>query len=298
MQQNNFFPAEFIQKRSLSTEIKSTSGWPKISIVMPSFNQAKFIERSILSILNQNYPNVQLIIIDGGSSDSTVEILKKYTDDIDYWVSEKDAGQSDALNKGFKKADGEIFGWLNSDDIYLPNAFQKIAESFRSNPYSKIIIGDWILIDKSDKFLRRDFAFDFSLNHLIYEGWHIHPQATFWKQDVHQRFGKFDADLHTNMDFQMILLFGRNEGNKSFLRIEKCLGAWRQHDDQKTGHMPEASIQETYILENRYSIVKRRTMHGNFIRFYFRFRRAYWYWKRGGLSEFSKRLKASLKHLS
>ena len=94
---------------------------PKISIVTPSFNQAQFIEETILSVLNQNYPNLEYIIIDGGSTDGSVDIIKKYADKIAYWVSEKDSGMYDAINKGFGKSTGEILAWINSDDIFFDN---------------------------------------------------------------------------------------------------------------------------------------------------------------------------------
>ncbi len=103
---------------------------PKISIVTPSFNQGQFIEETILSVLNQNYPNLEYIIIDGGSTDNSVEIIKKYADKLKYWVSEKDRGQAHAINKGIKHCTGEIFNWLNSDDYLEPNALFKIATEF------------------------------------------------------------------------------------------------------------------------------------------------------------------------
>ncbi|WP_461485736.1 glycosyltransferase family 2 protein, partial [Pedobacter sp.] len=109
---------------------KGRTDWPKISIVTPSYNQGQYIEETILSILNQNYPNLEYIIIDGGSTDHTVEIIKKYEDRITYWVSEKDNGQSHAINKGFEKATGEIFAYLNSDDCYYPNTFWEIANTY------------------------------------------------------------------------------------------------------------------------------------------------------------------------
>ena len=97
--------------------------WPKISIVTPSYNQGDFLEQTILSVLNQNYPNLEYIIIDGGSTDKSMEIIKKYEKYISYWISEKDNGQADAIKKGFRKSSGEIFAWINSDDNYLYKSF-------------------------------------------------------------------------------------------------------------------------------------------------------------------------------
>ena len=110
--------------------------YPKISIVIPSFNQGKFIEETILSVINQKYPNLELIIIDGLSKDNTLEIVKKYSESIHYFVSEKDNGQAHALNKGFKVASGDICAYLNSDDIYIDNILWKIAEEYKNKKFN------------------------------------------------------------------------------------------------------------------------------------------------------------------
>ena len=172
----SYFDNDFLNKLNKNKNFENKKNYKKISIVMPSYNQAKFIERSILSVLNQNYPNTELIIVDGGSKDGTDKIIKKYQDFISLWISEKDQGQSDALNKGFKHCTGEIYGWLNSDDIYLPNAFKNITSVLKKNSNKKIVFGDWLSINKQDQIIDYNHAFDFNLNHFKYESFHLYSQ--------------------------------------------------------------------------------------------------------------------------
>ncbi len=117
--------------------------WPKISIVTPSFNQVEYIEETIRSVICQGYPNLEYIIIDGVSTDGSVEIIKKYEDYLTYWVSEPDRGQAHAINKGILKITGDIFGWINSDDLLLPNSLSKVAKTYQDNQ-DKILLGDII----------------------------------------------------------------------------------------------------------------------------------------------------------
>jgi glycosyltransferase involved in cell wall biosynthesis len=118
---------------------------PKLSIVTPSFNQGRFIEETILSVLNQRYEPLEYIVIDGGSNDETVGIIRRYEDHLTYWISEKDRGQVHAINKGLEKATGDIFAFINSDDVYLPGAFAAVAEYFENHPGSQWICGDTIM---------------------------------------------------------------------------------------------------------------------------------------------------------
>jgi glycosyltransferase involved in cell wall biosynthesis len=185
----NYFPENFLNKINSIQEHSSSKNYPKISIIMPSYNQGIFIEKSILSILNQDYPNLELIIIDGGSIDNTIEIIKKYEDRIAYWASNKDNGQSDALNIGFSHAKGEIFGWLNSDDLYMPETFKLVVEAYDKNKELEIIYGDWLSIDENDKVIDLNHAFDFNVDHFKYESFHINAQSMFWKKKVHDNFG-------------------------------------------------------------------------------------------------------------
>lgn len=292
-ERTDFFPEDFLSRLSDFGRISSEKDWPKISIVMPAFNQAQFIERSILSILNQGYPNIELIIIDGGSSDGTVEIIKRYEDQIAYWVSEKDEGQSDALNKGFSRASGEIYGWLNSDDLYTPEAFESAVDAFRVNQKKMVVFGDWLSIDIYDNPVDLHHAFDFNLNHFKYEGFHLNAQSMFWRSDVHEGFNGFDVDLYNTMDYQMILEFGINIGQEKFLRIPKVLGAFRRYDGQKTGNFTPNVLREHQSMALRYGYMNKYGSFGVLKRLPYRFRRAYWYFKRGGLRELLSRLKAA-----
>tara|TARA_Y100000389_G_C17468844_1_gene528316 strand:- start:1280 stop:2179 length:900 start_codon:yes stop_codon:yes gene_type:complete len=266
---------------------------PKISIVMPCYNHAQFIERSILSVLNQNYSNLELIIIDGDSKDNTQKIIKKYEKYIKFWISERDDGQSNALNKGFKHCTGEIYGWLNSDDIYLPNTFKHIVQAFDGNPDKKIVFGDFLSIDREDNIQDYNHSFDFNLNQFKYEGFHLNAQSMFWRSSVHNIFSGFDKKLHNTMDYQMILEFGINEGQKSFLRIPYALGGFRRYIGQKTGGHSLRALEEHIALAKKYDYYDKYMFIGKLKWLYFRFRRAWWYVKRGGISNLIYRLKIS-----
>lgn len=270
--------------------------YPTISIVMPSFNQGAFIERSILSIINQEYPSVQLIVIDGGSTDGTIDILKKYDYFIDCWISENDRGQSDALNKGFALATGDIFGWLNSDDLYLPNAFFSAASALAKHTQKMIVFGDWLSIDDSDNIIDYNHAFNFSLNHFMYEGFHLNAQSMFWRSTVHSRFSGFDIGLYNTMDYQMILEFGLNFGEKTFLRISKELAAFRRYEGQKTSGFTDRVRREHLQLARTYNYRDKYSIFGYFKRFLYRFRRAYWYLYRGGLITLANRILKSINN--
>lgn len=279
-----------------STAKISKEELPVISVVMPSFNQEKFIERSILSVFNQDYPNIEFIIIDGGSQDGTTDIIKKHQNLISYWVSESDQGQSDALNKGFARANGDICCWLNSDDIYLPGAFRKIVSAFYGHPMKSIIFGDWLSINADDDVLDYNHAFDFNLNHFKYEGFHLNAQAMFWRANVHKAFGGFDLSLHNTMDYQMILDFGIHQGQSAFLRLPLALGAFRRYEGQKTSGFTTRVAQEHQRIAQRYGYDDKYTRIGKVKRLLYRFRRAFWYLRRGGVRLVSQRLLEAYAH--
>jgi glycosyltransferase involved in cell wall biosynthesis len=257
---------------------------PLVSIVMPCFNAARFVERSIRSVLLQDLAGVELIVVDGGSTDGSVPILERYAPYLAHWVSEPDRGQSDALNKGFALARGEIFGWLNADDLLLPGALRSVRAAFAEAPSHKtVVFGDWLEIHGDDTFKEYCPVFDFSTRQLMYEGFAIHPQAAFWKRAVHERFGRFDLSLHKAMDYDMFLRFGLAEGDQAFLRLARPLACFRRHPDQKTqdGPSPLAQAEHRHIAA-KLGCERKFARSGRAVRLLYRFRRALWYWRRLG----------------
>lgn len=264
-------------------EVKRRENLPRLSIVVPSYNQVKYVEESILSILNQNYGNLELIVIDGGSTDGTVDVLHKYERHFSYWCSEPDRGQSDALNKGFTKATGDIYGWLNSDDLYAPQAFETAITLLEQSPSKRVLHGDWVTIDNKGTMLTREYTIPFSLGQFIYEGFFLNAQAMFWRREVHQRFTGFDVTLHRTMDYQMIVEFGLNEGDAAFMLTPGIIGCFRRHPDQKTQGMDDLVLQEHQHIAQRYRYTDKYSAYGQVKRLAYRLRRAYWYYRRVGI---------------
>lgn len=221
----------FIQKPGFKRHEPETSG-PKISIIVPSYNQGPFLERTILSILNQNYANTELLIIDGGSNDNTRDIIYKYEENINYWQSEKDNGQSDALNKGFLKAAGDIIGWQNSDDIYLPGAFHKAVEFFTNWPETDILYGNRLDINEEDEIIGKSIFTKFSYFNLKYEGILLGTQSAFFRKRILAEIGLLQADLHLAMDYEFFLRALLH--NLNFRHVPFYLGAMRRHSLAKT----------------------------------------------------------------
>jgi len=222
----------------------------RFSIVMPSFNHARFIERSLNSVINQECEGTELIVMDGGSRDGTREILERYSRHIAVWRSEPDRGQSDALNKGFACATGEIYGWLNSDDLYLPGAFHDAAHIFAAHPQIDAVYGDWLSIDESEAILECCPALAASRGRLVTEGFFCNAQAMFWRRSLHQRLGDFDIELHYTMDYDLMLRMISVAGAAAFFRMDRALGCFRVYLGQKTGS-PDPRAQASVNEEHR-----------------------------------------------
>lgn len=214
-----------------------------ISIVTPSFNQGDFIERTLLSVIEQKYPNAQYYVQDGGSTDNTVEILEKYQTFLTGWSSEKDSGQSNAINKGMSKTAGEIMCWLNSDDLLLPNSLNTVSEFFANNPEIDVVYGNRILIDEKDMMIGR-WILPAHDGNIISWADYIPQETLFWRRRIWEKVGgRIDESFRFAMDWDLIVRF-RDVGAR-FAHIDQFLGAFRIHANQKTS----AVINEIGFLE-------------------------------------------------
>lgn len=204
---------------------------PKVSIITPSYNQGQFIKRTIDSVLSQDYSNIEYIVMDGGSTDNTVDVLKEYNDKIT-WVSEKDNGQTHAINKGIQACTGDIIAYLNSDDIYLPDTITKIVNEFNKKPTIDFLYGDFWGIDKYDNILSKVKTIPFDNNILIYDANFICQPASFYRKRLFDMIGLFDESLHFLMDYEFFLRAAKRKAN---IRLyPDYLSAIRFHDECKT----------------------------------------------------------------
>jgi glycosyltransferase involved in cell wall biosynthesis len=220
---------------------------PKFSIVTPSFNQASFLERTILSVLNQNYPNLEYIVIDGGSTDGSVDIIRKYQDRLAYWISEKDRGQTHALNKGFQRATGTITAWLNSDDMYCSGALRAAGEAFASDPDLDVVYGKMLIVDPNDTVVR-PIRGPFWWRSFVMIGMAIQP-AAFWKRSLFDKHGWLDETLRFSMDFEFFCRTCRNAKSR-YLPCD--IVRFRFHRDQKTETLSKVCEEETSRIRLRY----------------------------------------------
>jgi len=225
--------------------------WPKISIITPSYNQGRFIEATIRSILLQGYPNLEYFVIDGGSKDNTIDILKKYDKFITKWVSEPDKGQTHAINKGINYATGEIIAYLNSDDLYLPESLKTAALYLTSHPDVTMVYGNILHIDKSGDIIERveneEFDYDQLLSWILY----IPQPATFIRGRVVKEIGLFDENLNLAMDHDYWVRIGLNHTIK---HIHEYLACARMYPEIKSkSRYLDYIYEHTYILNKLFS---------------------------------------------
>lgn len=182
---------------------------PLVSIVTPSYNQAQFLDETIRSVLSQDYPNLEYLIVDGGSTDGSLEILHRYAHKLAWWVSEPDRGQTDAINKGFARAQGEILAWLNSDDTYLPGAISEAVAYLQSHPQAGMVYGDANLVDDLGHVIGKFPARQTDYRRLRRGYVHIPQQAAFFRAELWHRVGPLDPTFFFAMDYDLWVRLAR-----------------------------------------------------------------------------------------
>ncbi|MEA3349967.1 MAG: glycosyltransferase family 2 protein [Chloroflexota bacterium] len=226
--------------------------WPRISIVTPSYNQAQFIEETIRSVLLQGYLNLEYIIIDGGSTDVTVEIIRKYEPWLSYWISEEDSGQSHAIKKGLERATGKIVTWLNSDDRLRPNTLSRVARVFKASPRVVFTCGDINLIDINGRVINRLYTKHPNRFLTVNYGQHGVPQpGAFWRRWAYEQVGGVDTSLKFCMDRDLFIRLWEIGPTKRI--IGPPLADFRVHEQSKTATMKAIRAKEQALILERYS---------------------------------------------
>lgn len=221
-----------VQPPRLSGHLTRTE--PRITVVTPSYNQGRFLERAIVSVLSQNYPNLEYFVFDGGSTDHSLGILKKYNKCLTYWTSESDAGQSDAIAKGWKMATGDILAWLNSDDFYYPGALDEVGRIFSANPDLKMLCGSVAFVDESADKLRIKRPPRVAPEVLLPRTDIPAQPAIFIRRDIFDQLGGPRLDLHYVMDWELWLRVSLNYPPSAIALSNKVIAADRQWPGTKT----------------------------------------------------------------
>ncbi len=226
---------------------------PRISIIMPSFNQAAYLERAILSVLSQGYADLEFMVFDAGSTDGSVEIIHRYQRHLAHWVSQRDRGQTDAINQGILRATGQVIAFLNSDDLYLPGALNAVGAAFSADSTLKWLVGACTQIDARDATVGRfahaqprDLA-----SYLMRLSGMLPQPSSFWAVDLFCDHGLFDLDLHYSFDYEFnCRLLARGERP---VLSEQALAAFRMHDTSKGGTSPLGFGLERIAIARRYA---------------------------------------------
>lgn len=226
-----------------------SSPLPKISIVTPSFNQGGYLEETIRSVLEQDYPNLEYIVMDGGSTDGSTEIIRKYVDRLADWKSAKDGGQADAIRTGFARATGDILCWLNSDDTIAPGTLRTVGEFFAAHPDVDLVYGDLNLVDAEGKRLYTARPL-LRLGILVYENAFIPQQAMFWRRPLYERVGGLDPLLCFAMDFDLVVRFLL--AGARVRKLPGILANYRWHPAAKSSTIRDVMGKEIHELVRRH----------------------------------------------
>lgn len=227
--------------------MSTDSGLPKISIVTPSFNQGEFLEKTINSVLDQGYAPIEYIVMDGGSNDGSVEIIRRYADRLTYWESEKDRGQSHAINKGFARATGDIFAWLNSDDRLEPGALRAVAAAAAAHPDAGVFVGAGRKMDRDgrENYYKepRDLSFEGLCRWM--DGNNFMQPSCFFRKSVWDACGPLDEGVHIALDVDLWL---RMVKHTRFQRIDRLLSTATFHENAKTAALRHRMVVDCALV--------------------------------------------------
>jgi glycosyltransferase involved in cell wall biosynthesis len=244
-------------------DLQSKTRFPKISIITPTLNQASFIEETILSVLSQDYPNLEYFIIDGGSVDGTPDIVKKYSEKLNF-ISEPDDGQVDAINKGMKLISGDIIGFINSDDLYLPNSFNYVRDFFSSHPEAKIITGKCKNIDISGNETRelikhyKNFWLKIGTTNSLKVTNFISQPSTFWRADLVKNIGYFNREYRYAFDYEYWL---RASQYYKIHFVDEYLASFRVYSKSITGSNSKKQFEEEQQVASNYANSFYKALH-------------------------------------
>jgi glycosyltransferase involved in cell wall biosynthesis len=241
-------------------ERPAADGGPLISIITPSYNQAAFIEQTVRSVLLQDYARLEYIVMDGGSTDGTLEVLRRYAPWLQ-WTSAPDGGQADAINQGLRRATGQVVAYLNSDDLYWPGALSRVAQFLAERPEVGVVYGDCLVIDAEGRPLGHLPRHTFDRQRMIERGEFIPQPAAFWRRAVSEQVGAFDPTLHLALDHDFFI---RASGAFTVAYRPQTLAAFRLHGGSKTVAREEQHWRESLAVSERHGL---RPWHA-------------WYWLR------------------
>lgn len=260
--------------------------WPKITVVTPTFNRPEFLQETIESVLSQGYPNLEYIIVDGGSTDRRVlEIIRNYESRLAWWLSEPDRGHAEAIRKGFERSTGQVLAWLCSDDTYLPGALLAVGEVFRASPSADVVYGNMCLIDESGQVLREFRAVPYS-RLAAFTAMNLHQPSAFWTRSLYERVGGKvgGVDGKYNVYEPNVDLFYRFvNANARFVFLRKSLSNSRTHAGAVSWRWPgECRNSEQEVLRREFPFWSRPGIY-QLCRFAMRIRQLYWYIRQGDI---------------
>jgi glycosyltransferase involved in cell wall biosynthesis len=226
-----------------------SSGSPRFTVVTPSLNQVRFIERSIRSVVDQGYPNLEYFVMDAGSTDGSVDVIKRYADRIDYWVSAPDGGQSAAINAGWSRGSGEIVAWLNSDDFYLPGSLATVAAYMQAHPDVMVVYGKCEIVDRDGEVL--DVVGEPYRRRTMVMSRNVIPQpATFIRREALDAVGMLDESLDFVMDMELFLRVGQIRAPRF---LDETFAGMTRHPDAKTSRGRIGMSRERWAIRLRYA---------------------------------------------